>query len=133
VPTPYATRADLQQLGLPPAILATIASDRQEAALVAAIARADSLLSARYTLPLTNFGADLTQAVAVIAAYFALAGSGLTEEQWPTGATTRYREAIAWLEQVRDRQADPQSIADSAPTASTRRGLGVTSRPARGW
>lgn len=65
-------------------------------ALADATALMDSYIVARYTLPLTVAPATLPQVCCVIAWYYML------DMQATDQATQRYKDAIRWLEGVRD-------------------------------
>ncbi|HDS8578256.1 TPA: DUF1320 family protein [Klebsiella variicola] len=67
-----------------------------DAALTDATALMDSYIVARYTLPLTVVPATLPQVCGVIAWYY------LNDVRATEQATQRYKDAIRWLEGVRD-------------------------------
>ncbi len=113
----YATVEDLVQYGLSAGTLdGDLTPAQQMAALDAASAYADGYLRSQYTLPLiAPFPPDLVEAVCKIAAYNVLSVRGLNPE--PGGDQNyrdRYKDAIAWLQQVGMGHISP-SILDSSP------------------
>ena len=86
-----------------------------DAALADATAMMDSYIVARYTLPLTVAPATLPQVCCVIAWYF-LQDTRATEQ-----STQRYKDAIRWLEGVRDGKIPlGTDTAGSAPDGENR-------------
>lgn len=112
----YAESADLYALGLPSAALADVPSENVTAALVAASGDADGYLSKRYTLPITEWGDDLTRRVAHIAAFDLLVTRGSRPGDGLDLIVKRNDDAIAWLRDVSRGIVEPQSIVDSTPT-----------------
>lgn len=127
----YATRDDLNSLGLPPEVLARTSGSRQDAALALASSRADGYLASRYTLPLTSWDTSLTWAVCAIASYELLIFEGFNPEGADAEIPRRAREATRWLEQVGDGTITPV-VVDATPLVA---GAGPTvyTRPKRGW
>jgi phage gp36-like protein len=113
----YATLTDLTALGLRSAALAGISAADQQRALEAASRVADSYLQARYTLPLSAWGIDLTRTVAIIAAYDLLAARGFASEGADEHVRLRYEDAIRWLRDVSLGVVTPVDIVDASPTA----------------
>ena len=75
--TRYATTTNLVRLGIRAEALSGVATAVQEEALDAASAVADGYLRARgYVLPITAWSADLTRAVAILAAFDLLVTRG---------------------------------------------------------
>ncbi len=70
----------------------------------------DSYISARYTLPLSVIPGALAQACTVIAWYY------LSDQRATEQTTQRYRDAIKWLESVRDGKT-PLGVDASTATA----------------
>jgi phage gp36-like protein len=132
--TAYATRTDLTSLGLPSAALTNVSTTAQDAALLSASARADSYLKARFTLPLTAWGQDLTEAVCHIAAWTILSARGFNPDQGAdTAIRTRYEDAIRWLERIADDRATPTVTDSSTSVGGGGTAPRVYSSTARGW
>lgn len=109
----YATRADLQELGLTARALTGIANTEQDAALSAASNKIDSYLSKRFELPLTVAGDDLKHACVSMTAYMLLsrrgfsAGVGDAEQ-----LRLNHEDALRWLKDVANGIATPQYCTD---------------------
>lgn len=133
----YATTTDLARFGLPAAILASIATATQEAALEAASDVADSYLRARYTLPLTSYGDDLKRAVCNIAAWDLLSTRGYDPKAGNDEAVeARSDKAMAWLKDISaGRAAVSGGNTTPTPTRDTRVSSGPVTRSdsQRGW
>lgn len=133
----YATLAEFGKLGLTKEALKKFPVDQQTEHLSAASRRIDSYLAARYDLPLTAWGKDLTEAACIIAAYQLMSGGG----GWnpvPGSADEhlylRYKDIIKWLELVPTGKVTPTDIQDSSSVAGDD-GLFpiIDSDPPRGW
>jgi phage gp36-like protein len=129
----YATRTDFEQLGLPPDALDALDSrvpGSVARALDAASTLADGYLRARYVLPLSSWGDDLTQAVCAVAAASLMMTLGLDPES-PTATMIRERskEARRWFEMVAAKKIHPTVTEGGAPVD----GAVVISPAARGW
>lgn len=111
----YATTAELYVYGVPSAALVGVASGTVTAALEAASAVADSYIPSRYSPPLTTWGADLSQAVAKIAAWDLLVHArGVSPEDSGIATMKESRDdAIKWL---RDVQAGRAQLNQAATT-----------------
>jgi phage gp36-like protein len=130
--TVYATRTNLQNLGLPATALTGVPTDAQDEALAAASAVADSNLRSRFTLPISSWGHDLTSAICHIAAWTILSSRGFNPDSKNDSAVRmRHDDAIRWLERVADGKATPTLI-DSNPVGVLR-GPRVASKTPRGW
>ena len=135
----YATTTDFDTHGLPLAKLPpSVTTDKLNAALIAASAKADSYLRSRFTLPISSYGLDLTEAVCAIAAWSVLSGQvGFNPEAGHNVAImTRKEDAIRWLEQISHGHAVPEGIVDSSPSAGPggpAAGAQAYSNPMRGW
>ncbi len=137
----YATHIQFQNaaFGLPAKALAAVSPTEQLAALEAASRDADSYLANRYTLPITQWGTDLTNAVCNIAAYNLLAGRGFAPNSGSSDehVRLRYEDAIRWLRDCSSGKATPTNITDSTPAID--QGLVDTEAPMfntnsrRGW
>jgi phage gp36-like protein len=117
----YATTSDLSTYGIPAAAIASV-SGQTQAALDAASAKADSYLVNRYTLPLTQWGTDLTSAVCAIAVFDLMALRGFAPEGADDMIRGRAKDALRWLEQVGSGAATPIGIVDGS-------GIGRRSKP----
>lgn len=130
----YATAGEFDVHGIrPEARPAAITAEQISSAIVAASGKADSYLSARFRLPLSSWGIDLTQAVCAIAA-FELVSSLLLFQPDPANNVVlvgRKDGAIEWLRQVAAGKANPVDLVDSEPPANSV--ARVHSKPARGW
>lgn len=129
----YATRTDLEQLGLPPDALDALDSrvpGSLARALDAASALADGHLRARYVLPLSSWSDDLTQRVVAVAAESLMATLGLDPESpMATLLSKRAAKAERWFEMVAAKKIHPTVTEGGAPVD----GAVVISPPARGW
>lgn len=141
--TVYATRTDLNQIGILAQALANVPTAAQDEALQAASAVADSYLQDQFKLPLTSWGYDLVRAVCILAAWDCLTVRGYSpQSQGDQNIYKRYEDGIAWLEEVAAGKKKPSQIVDSSvppgsgdgEALSTPFGGGslVTSR-VRGW
>ncbi len=130
----YATVAQFDVYGIrPEALPAGISSDDKTAAIEAASRVADSYLGAQFHLPLSAWGADLSQNVCSIAAYELIASLLVFQPEAAKNEvlTERKEAAIRWLEQVAAGRVRPVGISDTAPSAmSVPR---VYSKTPRGW
>lgn len=79
-----------------------------ETALADASALIDSYISARHTLPLTVIPATLSQQCCVITWYY------LNDQRATDQAIQRYKDAVRWLESVRDGKTPLGVDADTA-------------------
>lgn len=130
----YATAADFDVHGIrPEARPAAITAEQISAAIVAASGKADSYLSARFRLPLSSWGVDLTQAVCAIAAFEMVSTLLLFQPDPATNVVLvgRKDDAIDWLKQVAAGKANPADLTDSDPPASSV--ARVHSKTPRGW
>lgn len=119
----YATTTELQQLAITPAAGVRFGSTAMDAHLQAASSIADSYIASQFELPLVTdpqgWDMSLTVAVCNIAAYrlysqFGFNPNGQNADEW---IVQRYRDAILWLEQIRDKKIFPQwSDSGSGPT-----------------
>ncbi|MHB8359253.1 MAG: phage protein Gp36 family protein [Thermoplasmataceae archaeon] len=132
----YAQIADLENY-ISAAALAGIPTSVLNTLLINASARADAALAAQFTLPLTAWSGDLTEAVAKIAVCNAMIYRGFkpgsTMDEVIVDAKN---DAERWLERVAKQQWTPQ-VTDSSPAAApgvtSATGPKVFSRPRRGW
>jgi len=129
----YSTPSNFDALAPSAASAEDFSNEEKDTALVAASGEADGYLNARYTLPLTAWGADLRQHVVSIAAYRLLVRRGWSPVA-PEDDTVRqgYTDALAWLAKVKDEKISPPDIVDSTPDTYDAGGF-VVSRPKRGW
>jgi phage gp36-like protein len=129
---PYATPADLQDEGLPPAALEGVGRGLTLKAILAASALADSYLRKRYTLPLVSFSEELTRAVVHIASCDLLVRRGFNPA---SGADEllidRKAAAIEWLEDVAKGNVEP-GVEDSTPNVDEAGPL-FASEPQQDW
>lgn len=101
--TQYATRTDLEQLGLVAGALSGIADADVNAALLAASSMADGYLASRYgsSLPLATWPESLTQHVCAIAAFRLMSAIGFNPEDGAHVVIRMgYDDAIRWLRDV---------------------------------
>lgn len=78
-----------------------------------------SYVKKRYTLPLIQWGDDLRQAAAKIAAWDLLSRRGFNPgSRSDVQIHARYMTAIKWLEDVRGGDVEPIDIIDSTPSVS---------------
>jgi phage gp36-like protein len=111
----YAVLADLTTFGGNPS--GTTA--QQQAALDAANALADGYLGAKFRLPLTAWGKDLTQKVVAVARFELLMVRGFNPEGHAAEAIKiAYDAAIRWFEKIADGAITP-TVTDSGPAGRT--------------
>lgn len=143
--TAYATLTDLTNSGLTAAAIGTLTSGQQQKALDAANALADGYLGARFRLPLTSWGVDLTDKVVAIAAWRLMSLRGFD----PEGGSDQvlrmsYEDAIRWFEHVAagkvvpvvgtsDATSTPGGPYVQEPTAAASGGFVVAKPTSRGW
>lgn len=133
--TRYATTTDLARVGIGAAALSGVSTAAQEAALDAASALADGYLCSRFTLPLSAWGADLTGAVARMAAWEVLRVRGYDPQAGGDEAVRLgYTDSMRWLEGVQAGRVSPQGVTDATPSVdeSSQQTVMVTSRR-RNW
>lgn len=126
----YATTIDLAS-SAPSKALDGVTSDDQKTALARASAIADGYLSTRSTVPLTSWGADLTEAVCAIATYQLVA-------RRPSAAVagvfrTRYEDAMRWLRDVADGRVAVSGGVSVTPELPDADEYGADSDSERGW
>lgn len=132
----YADTTDLTRLGLPAAALTGVASGAQEDALDAASAEADSYLRARYVVPFTTWGADLTQCVAALAAETLMTTRGYAPDAGRDDVLSA--RASRWRTWLRDVSAGKAHVSGGATTPTSERHARassprVASKTTRGW
>ena len=112
----YATLADLPTYGVNlSALPAWITTGMQQAQIDAWNAKVDSYLSSKFKLPITSWGKDLTQAVAVLAAYELICLRGFDpESQGDVIFKQRAEREVTWLESIRDGDVVPTVVDSSA-------------------
>jgi phage gp36-like protein len=131
--TQYATRTDLERLGLNPLAFASIDNTTVDAMLLAASAKADSYLRGRYDLPLQSWGDDLRMLVSWIAAYMLLGSRGYNPSAGADETIRlRYEDAIRELEGV-ERQRVHLDVTPSFREGSRQQLPQVRTSSARGW
>ena len=115
--TRYATTTNLVRLGIRAEALTGIATAVQEEALDAQSAVADGYLRSRgYVLPLTAWSADLTRAVAILAAFDLLVTRGYDPQAGSDDVLLRRVEmATTWLRDVAAGRVTPD-LSDSTPS-----------------
>lgn len=147
--TVYATRTDLNQIGILAQALVNVPTAAQDEALQAASAVADSQLQGQYILPIINWSYDLVRAVCAIAAWDCLTVRGYSPQaQGDQNIRLRYEDAMAWLDRVSKGQESPAYITDSSVAAggqtlpppadgsvvfSTSGGFQLQTTAVRGW
>lgn len=129
----YASRTDLTTHGLSSAAIGSISTTAQDAALDAASRVADSYLRARYAVPVTGYGVDLTRAVCSIAAWDLLSVRGFDPQRGGDEAVRlRAEDALRWLRDVSSGKAHLAGITESE-SESWPELIGAVSDEARGW
>jgi phage gp36-like protein len=129
----YATTDDLARAARQGNALTGVSEDDKSAALDEASAVADSYLAARYTLPLTAWGGELTRHVINIALYQLVSDKNFNPQNTASTPRQRYEDAIRWLERVAAGTVTPVDVVDSGGATSTSGGLRVVSSTQRGW
>lgn len=116
--TAYAVLADVYNLGVPQAAVASVATLTQQAALDAANAEVDGYLAGRFKLPLSVWGADLKMHVCARAAFTILTVRGYNPEDGADKAIEdRSKAAEKWLKGIADGDITP-NVTDSSTVGS---------------
>lgn len=133
----YATIADLNRVGLTSEKSSKRTDDDLNRALELASGVADSYLAQVFTLPLTAWGADLSSAVAKIAAYDLMSTQIGYNPASASGETwrARYEDAMRWLEMVAASKITAVGVVDTplAEGESESSGMTLKSTALRGW
>ena len=131
--TRYATTADLQNQGLPPATLEGFTDDQMNAVLDARSSWLDGYLGKRFALPLTAWDAAVRMCVAHCASWDLIVERGfVVNDAWDQGVLRRFESAERWAEGVASGKVVPV-VTDSTPDVPPTAGVRVSSRPRRGW
>lgn len=133
----YCTIAQLEALGVNASALSKFAAPQKTAGIEATSRKIDSYLRAggRYTLPLVQAGNDLARCCAIITSYDLLSTKGLNPEGTDENVRLRYKDELAWLEDVRDGKVIPDitdsgvGAAEGVPSGGAR----VVSATSRGY
>lgn len=142
----YATQADLTNVGLPAAALATLSAGQISAVLQAMSDHADAAFRARYgtsAVPLAAWDTTITEAVAKLAAFRLMVIRGMKPggPDWEL-FRTGWVDAEAYLDRIQRQQAHPQVTLAGNATAPQQPNLTSTSvidlsngatGPNRGW
>lgn len=134
MPAAYCTRPELAIWGAPAAALADIDPENQDRAISSASTRIDGYLAARVLLPLVTWGDDIRRAAAILAAYDLIPvtrGRNPEEAGDRDPIYDRYKDTVAWLEQVRDGRVTTTAVGQ--PPNSARNVPVVISNASRGW
>lgn len=112
--TAYASLADVYNLGVPQAAVASVTVPTQQAAVDAANDEADSYLAGRFKLPLTAWGASLKLHVSARAAYTILVVRGYNpDDDADKNIMSRADQALKWLVQIAKGEVTP-NVTDSS-------------------
>lgn len=133
----YCTTGDLTSYGIRAEALRGILPDELQRAIVAASAKIDSYLRARYTLPLARWGTDLSEVCAKIAVYTLMMTRGFNPSRpGEELIRTNYEDAIHTLEGIQNESVHPD-LTDSAANVEGLSAEGarpsVISCPSRGY
>lgn len=134
--TRLAEQADLVQVGLNAALIASLSSPTINGALDKRSTFALGYLEAsgRYTMPLTAWGDDLRLAVCQLVAWDLL--TTLVGFNPDDAANSNWRdrrdEALAWLRDVAAGKVIPSGVVDST-ASTTETNVSIGSEPLRGW
>jgi len=110
----YATIADMQQLGLPPAALANVPNATIDAFLTKASASVDSYLRSQYKLPLvTPYPDEIVWATVCIGSYRLMVWRGYNPDEHDAEIRARYEDCVAWLGQLSRGQVRLDAAADA--------------------
>jgi phage gp36-like protein len=132
VAAPYIALADLQG-AVPAATLANVDVTVLQAKVDDANALAEGYLGVRYSLPLTNTGADLHRQLVAIALYDVMSYKSFNpESNRDMNFRMRYDDAIKWLKGVADGNVTPVGIVDSTPQVSEASPF-ILADTLRGW
>lgn len=134
----YATLEQLATIGLSSKALNGIPIARQQLALQTASDVVSGYLNRVFTLPLTQFGLDVTRATCVLAAYDLRVSLGFNPAPGSSDEELRLRveQTTQWLRDVAKGLVRPVGIVDSGVVVSggSNGGAAVAiSDPPRGW
>lgn len=129
----FANVDDLNALGIPSGSMGGISASSKAEQLAATTELASGILAGRYDLPITAWGADLTQAVCKIAGYELLSVRGLAPDGDDSNVRRRYEDAMKWLADVAAGSISPVGLVDSTPTEPDLGGVEVVTTKTRGW
>lgn len=115
----YLTVDELPAYSYNPNATNSFSLDAKRAAIRSASATIDSYLRSKYELPLVQFGEDIKQACAAIAAYRLLVQRGFNP-QAPGDANARqvYDDSIAWLNAIASNTGPTPDVTDSSSGAT---------------
>jgi phage gp36-like protein len=115
--TVYATSDDLV---VPAQALSMFSAGDKTDALEKASQLADGYLNSRFRLPLTAWGDDLTDAVAVVATYKLIMKRGYKPGSVDNSELyQRYKDALSWLDKVAKGTVTPTNVVDSSASGTS--------------
>lgn len=134
----YCTDEDLVSYGIRAEALRGIDPEELQRKRVAASAKIDSYLRARYKLPLLRWGTDLSETCAKLTVYMALMGRGFNAARpGDELIRTNYEDAIKTLEGIQAQRIHPDVTDSSDATEVGQSGAGarpdVISSVSRGY
>lgn len=131
--TQYATRSDLEGIGINPVAFQGLSDATVNANLLAASEEADMYLRARYALPLESWGSDLKKLVCKVAAYSLMGVRGYNPGAGADGTIRQnYEDAVRVFEGVA-RQAVHLDVVVAFREGSKQQIPQVLSHPPRRW
>jgi phage gp36-like protein len=113
--------------------MVAISATKKTEQLAATTELASGILAARFDLPITSWGGDLTQAVCKIAAYEILSVRGFNPDGDDKNVRDRYDDAMKWLADVAAGRITPIGLVDSTPDTEDLGGAEVVTVASRGW
>lgn len=129
----YASRSDLEGLGLPRTALKNVENGTIDDILIAASGFVDSHLRGRYSLPLQNpFPPEIATATVDIGALRVLRRRGYNPDEFDESWKEAHDAAVTWLKDVAAGRVHLAIAADATPTTSEGAPR-VQTQPARGW
>lgn len=119
MPAPvYCTVEDVGRFGIKAEALESFSAEDEIAPAAEAASRTiDTYLRDRFTLPLTAWGSEITQAAAIIAAFNLVSTEGFKPNENPEDSIVliRYEKTLAWLKMVGQGLATPDVTGTPTP------------------
>ena len=130
--TAYASPWDITRFAVAEVALSDMTSTQRADALVSATDMAEGYLSSAYELPIEEWGEDLRQQVAYLAAATLFRVRGADPQGPDALVFDAESKAITWLDRIANGRLKPPCIVDSTPD-DTEGGSYLYSNTTRGW
>ncbi len=129
----YADPTDITAFAVPEASIEEIGASQRVDALVAATEVADGFLNSSFELPISAWGSDLRQNVAILAAATLFRQRGADPQGPDVIVFDSESRAMKWFDRISNGRLKPPGIVDTTPDAFEGGGFVVMSKPKRGW